>query len=85
MRQIIAAAIVLLMLLFLPPWLRAEENTPETDAALQPLQTEQPNPASGAGSDAAHTCKRQKTFFINLPDGGGVPARRGAGRDARHL
>ena len=57
MRQIIAAAIVLLMLLFLPPWLRAEENTPETDAALQPLQTEQPNPASGAGSDAAHTVR----------------------------
>ena len=57
MRQIIAAAIVLLMLLFLSPWLRAEENTPETDAALQPLQTEQPNPASGAGSDAAHTVR----------------------------
>ena len=57
MRQIIAAAIVLLMLLFLPPWLRAEENTPETDAAPQPLQTEQPNPVSGAGSDAAHTVR----------------------------
>ena len=57
MRQIIAAAIVLLMLLFLPPWLRAEENTPETDAAPQPLQTEQSNPVSGAGSDAAHTVR----------------------------
>ena len=57
MKQTIAAGMLLLMLLFLPPWLRAEESAPETDAAPAPLQAEQPTPQDGAGSDAAHTVR----------------------------
>ena len=57
MRQIIAAGLLLLLLLFLPPWLRAEEPSPEDNAAPRSLQTEQTAQESGAGSDAAHTLR----------------------------
>ena len=57
MKQTIAAGVLLLMLLFLPPWLRAKETGPETDAAPTPLQTEQAAPENGSGSDAAHTLR----------------------------
>ena len=57
MKQTIAAGVLLLMLLFLPPWLRAKETGPETDAASTPLQTEQAAPENGSGSDAAHTLR----------------------------
>ena len=57
MKQTIAAGVLLLMLLFLPPWLRAKETGPETDAAPTPLQTEQAAPENGSGSDAAHTVR----------------------------
>ena len=40
MRQTIAAGLFLLMLLFLPPWLRAEEPAPQEDTSPQPLQTQ---------------------------------------------
>ena len=57
MRQTIAAALALLMLLFLPPWLRAEGPAPQEDTSPQPLQTQQAAPEDGAGSDAAHTLR----------------------------
>ena len=57
MRQIIAAGLLLLLLLFLPPWLRAEEPSPERSVTPQSLQTEQTAQESGAGSDAAHTLR----------------------------
>ena len=56
MRQTIAAGLFLLMLLFLPPWLRAEEPAPQEDTSPQPIQTQQAAPEDGTGSDAAHTC-----------------------------
>lgn len=57
MRQTIAAGLFLLMLLFLPPWLRAEEPAPQEDTSPQPLQTQQAAPEDGTGSDAAHTLR----------------------------
>ena len=57
MRQTIAAGLFLLMLLFLPPWLRAEEPAPQEDTSPQPIQTQQAAPEDGTGSDAAHTLR----------------------------
>ena len=57
MRQTIAAGLFLLMLLFLPPWLRAEEPAPQEDTSPQPLQTQQAAPEDGTGPDAAHTLR----------------------------
>ena len=45
------------MLLFLPPWLRAEEPAPQEDTSPQPIQTQQAAPEDGTGSDAAHTLR----------------------------
>ena len=56
MRQTIGAGLLLLLLLFLPPWLRAGE-TDTGGSAAAPLQAEQRVPDSGAGSDAAHTVR----------------------------
>ena len=56
MRQTIGAGLLLLLLLFLPPWLRAGE-TANTGGTAAPLQTEQSVPDSGTGSDAAHTVR----------------------------
>ena len=55
MRQTIGAGLLLLLLLFLPPWLRAEDTT-NTGGTAAPLQTEQSVP-DGTGSDAAHTVR----------------------------
>ena len=57
MRQTIAAGLFLLMLLFLPPWLRAEEPAPQENTSPQPIQTQQAAPEDGTGSDAAHTLR----------------------------
>ena len=55
MRQTIGAGLLLLLLLFLPPWLRVGE-TANTDGTAAPLQAEQSVP-DGTGSDAAHTVR----------------------------
>lgn len=79
MRQTIAAGLFLLMLLFLPPWLRAEEPRP-TGGHLAPAH---PNPAA-APEDGHRLRRRPHPAAVGRqrradPDGGGVSARRGAG------
>ena len=56
MRQTIGAGLLLLLLLFLPPWLRAEDTANTGGSTAAPLQTEQSVP-DGTGSDAAHTVR----------------------------
>ncbi len=57
MKQIIAASIALLLLLFLPPWLRQPE-TENDDTASSPSPAPVSQPAEQAvGSDAAHTLR----------------------------
>lgn len=79
MRQTIAAGLFLLMLLFLPPWLRAEEPAPQEDTSPQPIQTQQAAPGG------RHRLRRRPhPAAVGRqrradPDGGGVSARRGAG------
>lgn len=55
MRQTLAAGVMLLLLLFLPPWLRSsgEGDT----AAPRPLQASETASDSGTSSDAAHTLR----------------------------
>ena len=56
MRQTIGAGLLLLLLLFLPPWLRVGETANTGGSTAAPLQTEQSVP-DGTGSDAAHTVR----------------------------